>query len=69
MMESNEPVDLFLLPGTSASINHHSYLQLPIKNCCTNFSFGTCFLCEVYDNARPRDEQGGFLKMTMLQAC
>jgi len=39
VMESNEPVDLFLLPGTSASTNHLSYLQLPTKNSCTNFSF------------------------------
>jgi hypothetical protein len=69
VMESNEPVDLFLLPGTSASTNHLSYLQLPTINCCTNFSFGTCLLCEVYDNASPRGWSRVFLKMTTLQAC
>jgi hypothetical protein len=41
VMQSNEPVDLFLLPGTSAFM--YCLIFTTPKTCYTDFSFGTSF--------------------------
>jgi hypothetical protein len=41
MMQSNEPVDLFLLPGTSAFM--YCLIFTTPKKIYTDFSFGTSF--------------------------
>jgi hypothetical protein len=41
VMQSNEPVDLFLLPGTSAFM--YCLIFTTPKICYTDFSFGTSF--------------------------